>query len=135
MTSGSVSNLGRRSLGDHAARFQAVDPVADAHDHGHVVLDHEHRGAQLFLDGQQQRGESLDLSLGHAPGRLVEAEHPRLQRQEAAELHDPAGAGGQLGGEAVGVGAESEEVGDVLGAGPAGPGRGGTRWAGGRPRR
>ena len=72
-----VAHGHRIALGDHAARLEAVDAVADAHDERHVVLDDQHRGAELAADLHDQRTERLGLALRDAGGRLVEAQHPR----------------------------------------------------------
>ena len=61
--------------------------------------------------------ERLGFSLGDAGGGFVEAQDPGVEGEERAELDDAAGAGGELGGETVGVAAQSEEVDDLFGFG------------------
>ena len=47
MTFGLRADLVRRALGDLLAVVEDGDPVADAHDHPHVVLDEQDRQAEL----------------------------------------------------------------------------------------
>ena len=44
-----------RALAEHGAGVEAVDPVRQAHDERHVVLDHQDRRPGLLLDRPQQR--------------------------------------------------------------------------------
>ena len=110
MTRGSSRTSPRRSLGDHRAGFEAVDAIGDPHDERHVVLDHEHRRAELALDAHDQRAERFGLALRDAAGRFVEQEDARVDREQRAQLDDPAGPGGEVRHELVGVAAEAEEV-------------------------
>ena len=64
----------RGALGDHRARLEAVDAVADRQDQREVVLDDHERGVELLLDAHDQRAERLGLALRDAGGRLVEAD-------------------------------------------------------------
>ena len=70
------------------------------------------------LHALEQRAERLGLLLGHAAGRLVEDDHRGVGREQAGQLHDASGAGGQLAGELLAERAEAhqldEEV-DLLG--------------------
>ena len=104
-----------------APDLEAVHAVADAHDQRHVVLDDRASAApssrRISLD---QRAERLGLALRDAGGRLVEAQHARVEREQAGELDDPAGAGRQVGDAAVGVAAEPEEADQLVGLGRAG---------------
>ena len=97
-----------------APASRQYDAVRDAHDQRHVVLDHEHRRAQLALDAHDQRPERLRLALRDAAGRFVEQQHARVDREQRAELDDPTRAGRQVRDELVAVAAEPEEV-DQLG--------------------
>ena len=72
------------------------------------------RRVELLLHALDQRAERFGLALRDAGGRLVEADDARRDREHRRELDDAAGAGRQLGDEAVGVAAEAEEV-DELG--------------------
>ena len=67
-----VADLGGGSLGDDPACIHGIDPVAQTHEHGHVVLDNQDRTPQLVADAAYQRPESLGFALGHSCGRLVE---------------------------------------------------------------
>jgi hypothetical protein len=98
----SCSGPRRGALGDHLARFEAVDAVADRHHHRHVVLDDQDRGAELALDRLDQRAERLRLLLGDARGGLVEQDEARVEREERAELHDAPRPGRQLHEQGVG---------------------------------
>ena len=102
---------------DDAARFEAVDAVADSHDHGHVVLDHEHAGVEFVADALDERHERFALALRDARGRLVEAEHPRARGHQARELDDAPRPRRQLVHELVAEAAEAEEVDDLVGLG------------------
>src|SRR4051812_15202997 len=117
---GRVAAHGRRgALGDQATEIEAVDAVADAHDERHVVFDDEHRRAELPLDLLDERTEGLRLALRETGRRFVEAQHPGGEREQSGQLHDPAGAGGQIGDVALRVAAEAEEVDEVVGFGLA----------------
>ena len=74
------------------------------------MLDDDERGVELLLHALDQRAERLGLALRDAGGRLVEADHAGRDREHRRELDDAAGAGRELGDEAVGVAAEAEEV-------------------------
>ena len=114
---GVVAHLVGRALGDDRAGLEAVDAVADRHHEGHVVLDDEQRRPQLGLDAGDERGERLGLALGDAGGRLVEADDPGLEREDARQLADAAGAGGQRADEVVGEAAEAQVVDQLAGPG------------------
>ena len=111
---GVVADRRRRSLGDHSPGFEAVHAIGDAHDERHVVLDHQHRGAELALDAHDEWPERLRFPLCDAARRFVEQQHACVDGEERPQLHDPAGAGRQVRHELVGVAPEAEEV-DQLG--------------------
>ena len=117
MTCGSLRTTSGVPSLSIATGFEAVDAVADAHDHGHVVLDDEQAGVELVADAQDQRAERFALALGDAGGRLVEAQHAGARGHQAGELDHPAGTGRQLVDEAVDEGAEPEEGDDLVGFG------------------
>ena len=48
------------------------------------------------LDAHDQRAERLGFALRDAAGRLVEQQHPRVDREQRAELDDAAGAGREV---------------------------------------
>ena len=72
--------------------------VAQADEQRHVVLDHDHRAAQVGLHPAQHRHQRLGLALGDAGGRLVEQDDVGRLGQHAGQLDDAPGAGGQLAG-------------------------------------
>ena len=73
------------------------------------MLDHDHRRAQLAADVDDDGPERLGLPLREAGGGLVEAEHPRVEREQTGELHDAARPGRKIGDVRVDVAAETEE--------------------------
>ena len=107
-------HLGGRAPGDDRAQLQGHEPVAQRRQQRHVVLDDDHRAAGLGLDPAQQRPERLGLALGHARRRLVEQHHRRVLGQQAGQLDDAAGAGRQLAGGLVGVGAEAQQLDELV---------------------
>ena len=82
---------------------------------------------------EDERAERLGLALGDAGGGLVEAEHPGVEGEQAGQLDDAAGAGGEVDDVGVGVAAEPEEVDELVGLGPRGAAR--VRIARGRTER
>ena len=103
------------ALGDDGAGFHAVDPVGDAHDQRHVVLDHDHGRVEVLLDALDQRAERLGFTLGDTGGRLVEAEHRLVDCDESGEFDDATGPGREVGDEVVGVAPEPEIADDLVG--------------------
>ena len=97
MTAGSLRTVTGSPSAMTLPDLEAVDAVADAHDERHVVLDHQHRRAELAADLHDQRTERLGLALRDAGGRLVEAEHARVEGEQPGQLDDAAGAGGEVG--------------------------------------
>ena len=73
MTAGSLLHLGRRALGDLAAEVHRDDLVGDAHHHRHVVLDEQHGEPELVADAPDRLAELVDLAVGEARRRLVDA--------------------------------------------------------------
>src|SRR5438270_10935009 len=59
-----------RAFGDHPTELEGDQPVADAADHRHVVLDDEHRTAGVLADAEPERPAGLGLLLCHTAGRL-----------------------------------------------------------------
>ncbi len=62
-----------------------VDPVGEVGHHLHVVLDPDHREAELVPDAQDVAREVLALVAVQAGRRLVEQQHPRRHRERARE--------------------------------------------------
>src|SRR5437899_933928 len=54
-----LAHLLRRTVGDLAPVVQHHDPVADVHDHAHVVLDEGHGGAELAVDVEDEAAHVL----------------------------------------------------------------------------
>src|SRR5256714_2506405 len=96
------------SLRQRAALVEHVDPVADAHDQGHVVIDEEDADVAVLPDGTHRGAQRRDLCLGQTGGRLVEQEEPRPRRHGAGDTQAPLVALGQAGGRAVGVRGQTE---------------------------
>ena len=104
-----VTNLFRAALGDHPARFEAVDAVADLHHERHVVLDEQHRGVELAPDLRRMSGPNASVSRCASPAvGSSRQQHPRVEREQARQLDDAARAGRQVGDELVGVAAEAD---------------------------
>ena len=87
---GVVADLGGRALGDLAAELQHDDPVGDAHDQPHVVLDQQH-GVALVADLADQVHQLRLLGRVEAGGRLVEAQ--QLRARSPSRGRSRAGAG------------------------------------------
>ena len=91
---GVVLHLRRRALGEHPAEVEDVDVVADPEHQRDVVLDDEHRQAELAAQRQQPLAELVGLVRPHARGRLVEQQDVGVGRERAAELEQLQGAVG-----------------------------------------
>ena len=100
-------DLGRQALGELLAEFHHDQPVGEAHDELHVVLDQQHRHA-LALQLAQQRGELLLLEIAQARSRLVEQQQRRVGRQRARDLDDALLAERQAAGRVVQMGARPQ---------------------------
>src|SRR5260370_962185 len=81
-----LHDVGRRPLGDLFPVVQDDDPLGDAHDHGHHVLDHEKRHP-LGVQGLQKADHAVDLGRVEPAEHLVEAHHPRLPRHRPPHPH------------------------------------------------
>ena len=64
MTFGSRADLVRRALGDLLAVVEDGDPVADAHDDPHVVLDQQDRQAEVAAQPADEVGQLLASRAG-----------------------------------------------------------------------
>ena len=79
MTFGIAADLVRRALGDLLAVVEDGDPVADPHDHPHVVLDEQDRQARARARSRLIRSVICAVSRGFMPGgRLVEQQQRRV---------------------------------------------------------
>src|SRR5436189_4438196 len=67
---GILRNFGVRSFGEDCAALQDRDPVGNARDDAHVVLDHQHRASLRNLADQLR--DPIDVLVPHAGSRLVE---------------------------------------------------------------
>ena len=93
---GVSADLVRGALGDLLAVVEHRDPVADAHDHPHVVLDEQDRDAQLPADAGDEVGHLAGLDRVHAGRRLVEQQEARLAGERAGDLQAALVAVGQV---------------------------------------
>ena len=75
-------HLGRRAVGDQRAVLQHDDAVGEPRDHVHAVLDQEHGLVRLRFNLLDQIEDGRDFVEAHAGSRLVEHQHPRLERQQ-----------------------------------------------------
>ena len=78
----------RSALGDLAAELHGDHFVADAHHHRHVVLDEQHREAELVADGADGVAEFVDLAVREAAGRLVHQEERRAGGERTRDLEE-----------------------------------------------
>src|SRR5687768_7962331 len=77
-------DLGVRALGQHRAALQHGDGVADAGDHAHVVLDHEHGAPDgHFLD---EVLDAVHVLVAHARGGLVEQHELGIHGERGGDL-------------------------------------------------
>ena len=100
MTCGSAHDLGR-ALGDLLAVVEDGDPVADAHDDAHVVLDEQDRQPSSSRMRPISAVIVARLDGVHARRRLVEQQQLRLAGQRARDLQPPLVAVGQVAGQLV----------------------------------
>ena len=86
MTSRVATDLFGRALGDLLAVVEDRHPVADAHDHAHVVLDEQDRQAVLGPQPVDERHHLLRLAWVHAGRGLVEQQQRGLAAERARHL-------------------------------------------------
>ena len=79
-------DLLERALGDLGAVVEGDDPVRDALDDVHVVLDHEDRVAAVRAQLLDQLRDLVRLGRVHPGGGLVEQEQARIGRHRAGDL-------------------------------------------------
>src|ERR1700736_2982580 len=99
-----AQNLGGRAFGQGAAIVEHMNAVGQIGHHLQIVLDPDHRYAELMLDAQDEPRQILTL-VPIEPGRwLVEHQQGGLQRERASEpdqlLNDGKKAWHPRGGEA-----------------------------------
>ena len=88
--------------------------MRDIHHHAHVVLDHHHRHAELFVEIDDVAGHVLLLFEVHAGHRLVEQDQLRLQRHGARQFDALAQAVGEGAGGSLAHRLQVEEVDDLF---------------------
>ena len=96
MTFGFARTSAGRALGDDLAVVEDRDPVADAHDDPHVVLDEQDRQPELGPEPADEVGHLARLAAVHAGRRLVEQEQLRVASR--ARGRSRAGAGRRTAG-------------------------------------
>ena len=104
-----VGDLLRQAVGDQLAVVQHVDAVGDVHDHVHVVLDQQHRVADL-LQVADEAQQLHALRRVHAGGGLVQQQELCIRGHRAGDLHLALLAVGQALGVAVDVLAQADGV-------------------------
>ena len=114
MTADVGAHLGRRTLRDLLAVVEHGDPVADAHDHLHVVLDQQDGQAQTLAKLADEVGQLARLLRVHAGGRLVEQEELGLGGQGPGDLEPSLVAVGQVPRQLVGTLLEPHEIQKLL---------------------
>ena len=80
------------------AVVQHRDPVGDAHDHAHLVLDEQDGDAQVVAQPADEARHLGGLGGVHARGRLVEQQQPRLRGERPRDLESTLVAVGQVAG-------------------------------------
>ena len=103
MTAGSLRTSSGRALGEHRALLEAVHAVADRRYQRQVVLDDEHRRRRARRRTSRSSGAIASDSRWAMPAiGSSSSTSRRTHGEQARELDDPAGAGGQLAGSLVG---------------------------------
>src|SRR3989304_378434 len=75
-----AADLVRRAPGERSPLVENLDPVADVHDQGHVVVDQEHPGVVVVAHRADDRCELRYLGLREARRRLRPARPGRGRR-------------------------------------------------------
>src|SRR5919108_2368034 len=83
------ADLGGSPLGEGAALVEDDDPVADAHDERHVVVDQEDARVVVVAHGADDPREFRNLGLWQAGRRLVQQEELRLGGERAGDAEPP----------------------------------------------
>src|SRR5436305_10980359 len=79
------SDLSCGADGDRLAVVEHLDPLADAEDDAHVVLDEEHAAAEIVANAGNRLGELKALVVVEAGSRLVEEQEARRARHGAGD--------------------------------------------------
>jgi len=101
-------HLGIRPFGQHRAALQHGDGVGNGRHHVHVVLDHQDGAIGRHFLGQA--GDTVDVFMPHALGRLVEQHQFRIERQGGSDFKRALAPVGQLHGYAVGQAGQADFV-------------------------
>ena len=112
---GMVLHLVRRAERDDLAVVQRHHAVGHHAHQVHVVLDHDHRDAEVLLDVLDPEPHALGLLDIQAGGRFVQQQQLRLDAQRAAEFDHLAHAIGQVGDQRVAIALKAEEGDHLLG--------------------
>ena len=94
-----VADVVGRAFGDHRPAVEDGDPLTDLHDHGHVVLDQQHRDALLVADPVDELVERGRLLRVHAGRRLVQQQDLGPQGHGARDLQPALVAVGEVAGQ------------------------------------
>src|SRR5262245_16205457 len=78
-------DLRRSALGDSIARVEDHDPLREAHDRAHDVLDHDDRDP-LLVQPEQDREDVVHLGAGESRHGLVGDQELRPRRHRAGQL-------------------------------------------------
>src|SRR5436190_465319 len=111
---GTVTDLVRRALGEHATEVEDRDPIRQVEHELDVVFDQHERDCSLLAHASQRFAELLRLVGVEPRGRLVEQHDDRLARQRAADLDETPGAQRYRDRRAVGDRLQPEEPEHVL---------------------
>src|SRR5690606_34503516 len=107
---GGVAHLFGGSGGDDPAVVQHGHAVADAERGGHLVGDDDAGDAGGLVEADDQLVEPRDGDGVEPGGGLIVADDPRVQGDGAGDAGAFAHAAGELGGQAVGGGAQADEL-------------------------
>ncbi len=111
---GVALDLGRRALDQLAALDEDGDPVAQAEDEPHVVLD-DRDGDAPVADAADQVGGRPRLGRVHPRPRLVEEQDPGLAGQGPGDLQPALVAVGQVAGQGVALPPQPDERQQLVG--------------------
>src|SRR5262245_22188320 len=103
-----------RTFGKGAAVIQNMNPVGEVRHHLHVVLDPDHRQAELVLDAQDEARKVLAVVAIETCGGLVEQENGGLERERPGKADDLLDAEWQSGHRRVAIAFELHELDDAL---------------------
>ena len=108
-------DLGRRAFGDLLAMVEDGHPVADPHDHAHVVLDEEDRQAEFAAQPADEIGQLAGLIGVHPGGRLVQQQQGRVGAEGPGDLQAALVAVRQVLAELIVLALEADERQELAG--------------------